>query len=744
MSAAKKIQKWQSKAPLLKALFKLIVSGHLLIKNGHLVTQQYHVPDGFFGIGVTSSNDLIYDDYLISSLKELGVLHVRLDVCAGINVSPQIKLLSRLITEGFRVHLHLLQQLEDAKNSLIDKQIEVDWADFVTGIVTQFGNSVELIEVGATVNRPRWAGYSVASFINSWKIAYRIIKRHGLVIAGPNITDFEPPYTILFLDALKNAHCLPDIYTNNLFAERATEPERYDHKVVGAKFANLLKFNLLKKAQLLKKLANQYAIKEFISPSSFWTLPRIERYTQFSEEKQADYLVRYFVLLAASNTVQKAFWGPLVCHREGLIDEGDFAYPELEKITYYAPLQGKTAEFKKRPSFYAYQAVIKNIAGATYLKSFQQNGVHIFRFLKNQTFIDVAWTINGLATKTIDLYAKEQLDSALIFNRLNQPMNEVPDFIIEQPIFIHWQQSNAPDFPASVQPYCIQVNHVQGEQAYCIEDNDWAAVITARNRQAALKLFAGLHPDLMAVPTQSNLLRKARNAVWTIPHPLDQNLKLVAKKPLTLHFHKKILDRNKPSKARKSWNSSSQLKRRGIGVSSPIAYFEHKHDKAFDQNIYISEAIEHVGSVREMFTRFSGGADDYQGIKKSQALLQLSIFLMKMHGRGVLFRDLSGGNVLIQKSHNEFQFILIDTNRARFSNFSLSLNQRISDLVRICNKLDWKNRIAFMQLYLAGLAKNYNFRLRIPFYLYDLKVDLKRTFGRKGIKKIKNMFWPSK
>ena len=65
------------------------------------------------------------------------------------------------------------------------------------------------------------------------------------------------------------------------------------------RFANLIKFNLLKKSRLIKNIAEKYSIHEVISPSSFWTLPRIERYTKHAEEKQADYLIRYFVLLAA-------------------------------------------------------------------------------------------------------------------------------------------------------------------------------------------------------------------------------------------------------------------------------------------------------------------------------------------------------------------------------------------------------------------------------------------------------------
>jgi hypothetical protein len=61
-------------------------------------------------------------------------------------------------------------------------------------------------------------------------------------------------------------------------------------------------------------------------------------------------------------------------------------------------------------------------------------------------------------------------------------------------------------------------------------------------------------------------------------------------------------------------------------------------------------------------------------------------------------------------------------------------------MVRICNKLDWDNRSTFMKLYLAALGKSFDLKLRMPFYLYDFKVNFKRTFGRKGIKKIKLIF----
>ena len=203
------------------------------------------------------------------------------------------------------------------------------------------------------------------------------------------------------------------------------------------------------------------------------------------------------------------------------------------------------------------------------------------------------------------------------------------------------------------------------------------------------------------------------------------------------HLHKKILDYFKPSKAQKSWNSSSELMRREIGVSKPVAFFEHKHNRRFDQNLYISEAVNHVGSAREMFAHFAQGESQYHGVAKKQAYLSLADFLLQMHGRGVLFRDLSSGNVLITKANQGLDFVLIDTNRARFSNYPLSIRQRISDLVRICNKLDWDDKSAFMSVYMGSLGKKFTAKHRLAFYLYDFKVDFKRTFGRKGLKKLK-------
>jgi hypothetical protein len=65
------------------------------------------------------------------------------------------------------------------------------------------------------------------------------------------------------------------------------------------------------------------------------------------------------------------------------------------------------------------------------------------------------------------------------------------------------------------------------------------------------------------------------------------------------------------------------------------------------------------------------------------------------------------------------------------------LNQRLSDLARICHKLHWEGREYMVNHYLQSMLKpkTFNWRRRLPFYLYDYKVNFKRRYGRKAIKR---------
>jgi hypothetical protein len=241
----------------------------------------------------------------------------------------------------------------------------------------------------------------------------------------------------------------------------------------------------------------------------------------------------------------------------------------------------------------------------------------------------------------------------------------------------------------------------------------------------------------MTPPPRESLLRKARNAIWTIADPRREGTRLVVKQPVKMHLHKQFLDRFKPSKALRSWSGSSDLLRRGLGAAPPVAYWEKIGDRSLKQNYYLCEYVAAEFSARELLSAFAAGETAYAGIGEADAYRLLADFLLRLHGRGIYFRDLSGGNILIrQDADGTPQFLLIDTGRIHAFDWPLTLAQRISDLVRICNKLHWAGREQLLGRYLAAIRQQLNWRLRLHFHIYDWKVTLKRKIGRKAIKRL--------
>lgn len=721
---------------LLKAL-KQVVKGGLSFPSGHIPPSNHHIPTDFAGVGVASSGDPQVDDYLLDRLREAGINSVRIDISYGEIDGNTGRLLQKLLDARLQVMIHLVQPF-DAAFTMQTDTAQQTWREFVSTVCDRFGQRAYAVEVGSTINRRRWAGYNTKGFFAAWDIAHDEIRRRGITLAGPNISDFEPFYTFSVLEELGEMAMLPDIHTNNLFCERVTEPERYDHRILGFQWATRLKVNLVKKARLLGKAGDNNGVARFVSPAAFWTLPRIERLLAEKEQKQADYLTRYFVLLAASGTLEKTFWGPLLCWREGLIDDGSGRYPELERITHYQSILGELPAFRLRPAFHALKQFNAVIPGSEYLGPLStSNNVEVHMFRKDSSLIHVAWTINGKACPFAALYHARDLEQAEFKNRDGETFNEAPHYISEKPTYIFWPASNLIALKSKTENVQLEAvfAHRQQGQYYPVDKDGWRGMLIADSQVDAEARLQLLLPDNLPAAKDNTTLRKARNIIWTVPGPAGRTV--VAKKPLKMPPHKWLLDHFKPSKSRRSWVAAAELSRRGIATAQPLAFFEKEGDHTKLQNFFVCEHVPHDFSAREMLIAFHDGAQAFRGIEAKDAYQQLARFLLRMHEHGVFFRDLAGGNILVKKNNNnELTFTLIDINRARFYNRSTPLNQRISDLTRICHKLHWQGRDFLVEHYLQSMLKKKHFtlRYRIPFYLYDFKVNFKRRYGRKAIR----------
>lgn len=719
------------------ALAGYILRGGFFCPGGHLPPAGHRVSEAFAGVGVAASSDPAVDDYLIARLREAGIRHVRLDFTYGDDEGPAGRLLEALYAASFHVVLHLVQPFERAR-CMESAGACAEWQRFVVATLDRHGARAEMVEVGSTVNRRRWAGYTLSGFLSMWGIAWREVRARKLVLAGPSVTDFEPPWSVGLLALLRRQGQLPDVHTDNLFSERCTEPERYDHKIFGHRLASLARVNLVKKARMLQRIGTDFGVPRLFSPAAFWTLPRIERMLPDSEEKQADYLSRYLVLCAASGALEGAWWGPLICHREGLIDDGVPQYPKLERITHYAAVTGALADFRVRPALHALKAFSELIPGSHYegrLNASQMLEVHAFR--SETKLVHAVWTINGRAAALVDLYGTEDLQAAEYRSRDGELLREASTLASEAPLYLCWpphRQVRVKAGAAVLKDVAIH-RHVAGKTHFFFRENGWQGLVLATDAAEAALLLQTIHPERIGAPPPETTLRHARNAIWTIPDPRSEGARLVVKQPVKMHLHKKFFDRFKPAKGLRSWNGTSELLRHGVDAAPPVAYFEKLGDATLLQNHYVCELVPAESTARELVAAFARGEAAFSGVEEEAAYRQLASYLLRMHGSGIVFRDLSGGNILIGKGRDgQLRFSLIDTGRLRPHLLPLSLRQRISDLVRICNKMNSTGRQKFLATYLSAINGRLRWWHRLSFAIYDLKVTMKRRVGRKALK----------
>ncbi|MFT7228221.1 MAG: hypothetical protein ACI8PW_000806 [Methylophilaceae bacterium] len=720
---------------------KYILSGGLRIKNGHLPTQNHTLSEDFFGVCVASNENTEVDHYIIEQLETLGINNVRIDFTYNDVDNFNERFLQRLITKGFNVTLHLFSPAHIAAH-MGGTAEQADWRSFLATTLSRYGSEVAQVEIGNTINRKRWAGYTLHSFLIAWKIAHEEVKSRGIKLLGPNIQDFEPIYNIGIFKILATDSLLPDTQTDNLFVERVSEPERFDYRILKYKWSTLLKYNLVKKARILQKIGLDFGVNQTSSSAAFWAIYRIERLLADGKQKQADYLTRYFTLLAASGALHQANWGALVCNRGGLIDDGltDAEYPALERVAHYQSSDGVLNEYKRYPSFYAMQSLLNHLRNAQYIKTVSSAaGLEVHHFNNQQRQIHVAWTINGKVAYLSDIYTESTLNNAKITNRDGVMLEKNTELVCEAPIYICWEKDwNIELLPTPTIAKNLAIHaHVENTQYFRFNQNGWSGLVLAKDEAEANQLMLTLNPETLIAPQKGQSLRHARNVIWAMPDPRGTTAQLTIKQPVKMYPHKAFLDRFKPSKAKRSWNGAMELLRRGVGTAQPVAYFEKTADTSLKQNFYICERVAADCTIGELFSAFSRGDSTYKGLTAIEVYRQFAQFSHNMHKRGIYFRDYSGGNILINiHADNVLEFSLIDTARIHNFNHSIPFKLRIADLTRACHKLHGEGRQRFMHIYLALSGRQFNFPIKLRFWLYDGKVKLKRTIGRKGMKKL--------
>lgn len=716
---------------------------------------EHRVLQGFLGVGVASGAEPECDGYIIERLRELGLNRVRVDFTYHSRGQYGERFLRRLITEKLKVCLHLVQPFAEAERMYTSEQARKDWRLFVAETLSAYGGAIELVEIGSTCNRRKWSGYSLPGFLAAWKIAHEVAAAGNWPVAGPNVTDFEPVYNIALLSAMKRKHILPAVHTDNLFVERAVEPESYDHKIAGKTLAATFGFNMVRKARMLNDIALAFDVQRTICPHVSWSLRRIARLLDDSEEKQADYLARYCCLAAASGALQQVYWGPLVGQREGLIDDGTTEFPEIPHVTFYGRARGELKNYRKRPAFYALQTVNRFIDGAQYIRKISvEFGLETHEFIAHDGLLHVCWCMNGKRALTRECYPAETLKGAVFFSRDGAKLDRPPVMITESPVYIEWtgmskdmdeqpvRPSDAtsagqgppspggPAFSEAIYPAPpvnslrnIRFTQSTGMEYDFMARGNLSGICRAKHGDDILNMIA---TPGAGKPAGAEILRDARNRVWRVMPGKGQNAAMVVKQFNPLSPARRLFAGHKGDKALRSWNGAQELLRRGIFTPFPVAFFHNPRDPLGTESWYVCDEFGGGFSVRNAFTAFSQGADEFAGIKSEELYNQIAIFLIKMHDRGVYFRDLSAGNLLFRLSGAKTPaFALIDTARAEFHDRATGLRERLCDLMRICHPLCWAGRKKFIARYMALSGRRYRLWMDIVFHYYDGKHLLK-------------------
>ena len=157
------------------------------------------------------------------------------------------------------------------------------------------------------------------------------------------------------------------------FLNVCTEPERYDHKVFGRLSRTLCAIQSGQEGRRPgEDRRSGWLAATPLARSLLDTSPYRAHVAGQRGETGGLPCSLHGSLRCVGGALEGAWWGPFVCHREGLIDEGDFPYPSMERITHYASVRGRVGELRERPALHALAAFNALIPGWRLCRSFEQ------------------------------------------------------------------------------------------------------------------------------------------------------------------------------------------------------------------------------------------------------------------------------------------------------------------------------------------------------------------------------------
>ncbi|MGM9832426.1 MAG: lipopolysaccharide kinase InaA family protein [Candidatus Limisoma sp.] len=137
------------------------------------------------------------------------------------------------------------------------------------------------------------------------------------------------------------------------------------------------------------------------------------------------------------------------------------------------------------------------------------------------------------------------------------------------------------------------------------------------------------------------------------------------------------------SKAERAYNYARRLRESGFSTPREVAYIEMKSNTLLTYSFFVS-LPDYRPPLSQLLRR-----PDFSRV----CVDQLARFVASLHENGVIYGDLNLTNILYSVDDQEqYQFALIDTNRARFD--YPSRRQAVDDFIRLSYEHDFLNYFA--------------------------------------------------
>lgn len=301
-------------------------------------------------------------DEVLELLRETGIRKtlVRVPSWEQEKLDEYEKFFELLRQNGFEITAALLQQRDDVVDPL-------KWQEFLEEVYARLKESASYFEIGHAWNRTKWGLWNYKEYLQLALTALDLSEKYRLEIIGPAVIDFEFHLYPPVLDAV-----LFDKVSSLLYVDRMGAPE---NKQSG--------WDTSKKVALLKAVIDGTCRRKrdlWITEVN-WPLEGTGKYSpaagkpNVSEEEQADYMVRYYILCLASGFVERIYWWQLVAPGYGLVDS-------------------RETPWRKRPGYYAFQTMVRILEESTFTEKAVHPSALIFSFQKNDKSFSVCWT-NG-------------------------------------------------------------------------------------------------------------------------------------------------------------------------------------------------------------------------------------------------------------------------------------------------------------------------------------------------------------